>query len=236
MGINTAISVVRPEEGGGQGIGFAISSAMARRVVDQLIKSGKVIRGYLGVMPQAISPDQAKQLNVPEGQGAQIASVMPGSPAEKAGLKLDDVITAIDGKPVADPAALRVRTFTLEAGTEVPVKIVRGGQEQTIRVAIAEMPPDPILAFFGFSVKDGPPDPQGRVVVDAVTPGSPAEKAGLKPGLRIAAIGPRRVFSKAEFDALMVQFAGRGNQIPIAIVGDGKFDIITIGPPASNQP
>ena len=92
-----------------------------------------MIRGYLGVMPQAISPDHAKQLNVPEGQGAQVGSIMPGSPAEKAGLKVDDVITAIDGKPVADPAGLRVRTFTLEAGSEVPVKFIRGGKERTVR-------------------------------------------------------------------------------------------------------
>jgi serine protease Do len=229
VGINTAVQVVGPQEGGGQGIGFAISSSMARRVVDQLIKSGKVIRGYLGVMPHAISPDQAKQLNVSEGQGAQVGSIMPGSPAEKAGLKVDDVITAIDGKPVTDPASLRVRTFTLDPGSEILVKIVRGGEGQTVPVRIAEMP-DPILAYFGFSVKDGPPDPQGRVVVDGVTAGSLAEKAGLKPGMHIAAIGSRRVFSKAEFDTLMAQVAGRGSPIPLAIPRDGKFEIINLAP------
>ncbi len=215
VGINTAISVVSPQDGGGQGIGFAISSSMARRVVDQLIKSGKIVRGYLGVMPQPISPDQAKQLNVPEGQGAQIGWLMPGSPADKAGLKVDDVITAIDGKPVADPASLRVQTFTLEPGSKVPVRFVRDGKEQTALASIAEMPSDPILAFFGFSVKDAPPDQQGGVVVDTVTPGSQAEKAGLKPGMRVASIGPRRIFSKGEFDILLPQVGGRGGPIPI---------------------
>jgi serine protease Do len=230
VGINTAISIVSPQEGGGQGIGFAISSAMARRVVDQLIKSGKVIRAYLGVIPQAISPDRARQLNVPEGQGAQVAAIMPGSPAEKAGLKVDDVITEVDGKPVPDPAALRVRTFTLEAGIEVPVKFVRGGKEQTVRALIAEMPPDPILAFFGFSVKDGPTDPKGGVVVDAIMPGSQAEKAGLKPGVRIISIGPRPIFSKGEFDNLLPQIGGRGLPIPLGIVRDGKPEVINVGP------
>jgi serine protease Do len=231
VGINTAISVVSPQEGGGQGIGFAISSNMASRVVDQLIKSGKVIRGYLGVIPQAISPDQAKQLNVPGGQGAQVGSIMPGSPAEKAGLKLDDVITAIDGKPVAEPADLRVRTFTLDAGSKVPVKFVRGGQEQSTVVAIAEMPADLTLAFFGFRVKDAPPDSQGSsVVIEEVTPGSAAEKAGLKPGLRIASIGPRRIFSKGEFDVLLPQVGGRGAPIPLGIFHDGKFQLINLDP------
>ena len=231
IGINTAISRITPEGGGNQGIGFAISSAMARRVVDQLIKSGRVIRGYLGVAPQAITQDQGKQLNVPEGKGAQIAMIMPGSPAEKSGLKVDDVITAINGKPVVDPASLRNQTFTLEAGTEVPIQVVRGGKEQTIRVAIAEMPADQILAFHGFSVKDGPSDAQGSVVVDRVTPGSAAEKAGLKPGLRVVSIGPRRVFTKAEFDVLLAQVgAGRASGgLPLGILRDGKIEFLNIG-------
>ena len=209
---------------------------MARRVAEQLIKSGKVIRGYLGVAPQAISPDRAKQLNVPEGQGAQVGWVSPGSPAEKAGLRVDDVIIAIDGKPVTDPAGLRVRTFTLEAGSEVSVQYVREGKEQTARVAIAEMPGDAILAYFGFSVKDAPPDPQGGVLVNAVTPGTQAEKAGLRPGVRIASIGRQRVFSKAEFDSLFPQVGGRGGPIPLGIVRDGKLEVINVGTPVPNQP
>jgi len=231
VGINTAISMVSPQEGGGQGIGFAISSSMARRVVDQLIKSGKVTRAYLGVIPQAISPDRAKQLNVAGGQGAQIALILPGSPADKAGLKVDDVITEIDGKAIPDPAALRVRTFTLEAGLEVPVKYVRGGEEKTARPLIAEMPPDPILAFFGFNVRDPRPGTEEGLVVDTITPGCQAEKAGLKPATRIASVFNRPVFSKAEFDAVLIQAAGRTGPIPLGIVRDGKIEGINIGTP-----
>jgi serine protease Do len=236
VGINTAISVTSPQEGGGQGIGFAISSSMARRVVDQLIKSGKVIRGYLGVLPQPISPDRAKQLNVPEGLGAQIGWLMPGSPAEKAGLKLDDVITEIDGKTVTDPAVLRVRTFTLEPGSQVPVKFVRDGKEQVVVASIAEMPGDPILAFFGISVKDEPSEAQGGVVVDAVTPGTLADKAGLKPGMRVVSIGNRRIFSKRDFDVLLPQVGGRGGPIPLGVFRGDKFEIINVGPSEGEQP
>ena len=234
VGINTAISVVSPREGGGQGIGFAIPSAMARRVVEQIVKSGEFVRGYLGVMTEPVSPEQAKLLGVPGGQGAQVVSIMPGSPAEKAGIKPRDVITAIADKPVADPADLRVRTFTLEAGTEVPVALVHDGRERTIRVAIAAMPSDSILAYFGFSVKNGPPDPEGRVLVDFVTPNSRAEKAGLRPGLKIAAIGPRRVYTKTEFDTFLSQVGGRGSPIPLTVVRDGRVDIIDVAQPTGN--
>ena len=234
IGINTAISRITLDQGN-QGIGFAISSALARRVVEQLINSGKVVRGYLGVAPQSISPDQAKQLNLPEGKGALLGLVLPGSPAEKAGLKANDVITAIDGKPVADSSSLRNLTFTLEPGTEVPVKIVRDGQERTIPVAIAEMPSDRIVAFFGFGVRDSANDPQGGVIVDRVVPGSPAEKAGIRPGLRIVGVGNRRIFSKAEFDVLLSQ-VGRTSGIPLGVVRDGKLEVIQVGTPAPDQP
>ncbi len=228
VGINTAISVVTPEQGGNQGIGFAISSAMARRVVDQLVKSGKVVRGYLGVVPQPITADRARQLGVPEGKGASVGMVMPASPAEKAGLRVDDVIVAVDGKPVADPSSLRNRTFTLEPGAEVPVTFFRGGAERTVRAAIAEMPPDPVVAYFGFEVKDGPPDPQGGVVVDRVVPGSPAEKSGLSPGLRVVLIGNRRFYSKADFDNAMGQLVG-AQGIPLGVVRDGKLEVVPLG-------
>ena len=233
VGINTAISMITRDQGN-QGIGFAISSSMARKVVDQLIKSGKVIRGYLGVVPQPLSPDQAKHLNVPEGKGAQIGTILPGSPAEKAGLKVEDVITEIDGKAVADPSSLRNQTFTLQPGISIPVKFVRDGQERTLPVSIAEMPVDTILAFFGFSVEDGGADPQGGVVVDRVVPGGLAEKTGIKPGLRIVSIGRRRIFSKAEFDVLLTQLAGNGG-IPLGVIRGDKLEILNLGIPAFNQ-
>ncbi len=228
VGINAAVRVVTAEQGGNQGIGFAISSALARRVVDQLIKTGKVTRSYLGVVPHPLSPDRARQLKVPEGQGALIGSILPGSPAEKAGLKVDDVVVAIDGKPVDGPSSLRNRTFTLEAGTEVPLSLVRSGEPRTVRVAVAAMPADPVVAYFGFAVRDNTGDPQGGVLVERVVPGSPAEKAGLAPGLRIVTIGTRRVFSKPEFDLLLAQAGGSG-AVPLGVLRDGKLVLLTVG-------
>ncbi len=236
VGINTAISLVSPEHGGGnQGIGFAISSALARRVVDQLIRSGKVVRGYLGVMSQPMSLDQAKQLGVPEGKGALIGMVLPNSPAAKAGLRPEDVIVAIGGKAVADPSSLRNTTFTLEAGSVVPVEFVRKGVKGEVSVAIAEMASDPTVSYFGFGVKDVEPDPTGSIAVDVVVGGSPAEAAGLKVGQRIFAIGRRRIFSKAEFDVAIAQSFGLGG-VPLGIIRDGKFEAIRIGPAPLETP
>jgi len=236
VGINTAISLVSPENGGGnQGIGFAISSSLARRVVEQLIKSGKVVRGYLGVVGQNMTPDQARQLKVPEAGGALIGSVMPNSPAQKVGLKPGDVIVSIAGKPVESSSGLRNATFTLAAGSAVPLGYLRSGKERQAEVSIAEMPPDLSIAFFGFSVKDAEPDPSGSIVVDAVVPGTPAEKAGLRPGLRIFAIGRRRIFSKAEFDVAIAQFGGVGG-VPLGVARDGKPELVNVGVPVGEGP
>ena len=172
---------ITPERGGNQGIGFAISSAMARRVVDQLVRKGKVVRGYLGVVPQSISPDRAKQLNVPDGKGALVGLVLPASPAARAGLKADDVIVSIDGKPVTDAPSLRIRTFTLEPGTQVPVSFYREGKEQAVNASIVEMPPDRTVAFFGFSVKDGPPAPRGAWWSTRSSPGARRRRRASRP-------------------------------------------------------
>ncbi len=230
VGINTAISLVSPENGGGnQGIGFAIASSLARRVVAQLVKSGKMVRGYLGVFAQPMSPDQARQLKVPDEQGALIGQVSPGSPASKAGLRPEDVITAINGQRITDPTSLRNLAFTLGAGSQASVEVIRAGVAKTIDVKIAEMPKDPSVAYFGFSVKDAPPDPNtGSVEVDEVRPDTPAVKAGLAPGQRIFSIGRRRIFSKAEFDVTIAQFRASGS-VPLGLYRDGKLELVTVG-------
>ena len=228
VGINTAIRPVSPEEGGGnQGIGFAIASSLARRVVEQLAKGGKVVRGFLGVVGEPMTPDQARQLKVPEEQGALIRLVLPNSPAAQAGLKPNDVITKIDGHRVTDPTSLRNNAFTLQAGSHPSIEFIRNGVLQAVAVNVAEMQ-DTSIAFFGFSVKDVPPEPEaGSVAIDRVMPNSPASKAGLYPGERLLALGRRRIFSKGEFDVLIGSFGGLGS-VPLVISRDGKLEPVMV--------
>ena len=237
VGINTAISLVSPENGGGnQGIGFAISSSLARRVADQLIKSGKVVRGYLGVVGQAMTPDQARQLKAPEGGGALVAIVMPGSPAQKAGLKPGDVIVSLDGKPVESPAALRNAAFTLDPGSAVPIGYLRAGKEGKAEVSIAEMPADLSIAFFGFNVKDVEPDAAGSVAVDKVVPGTPADAAGLKPGARRSSPSAGGGSSRRPSSTSPSPSTAGVGGVPLGIVRDGKLELLNVGNPVGEAP
>src|ERR1017187_7535883 len=105
VGINTAI--LSGNSGGNQGIGFAIPINMARHVMDQIVEHGKVDRAYLGILPQDVTPAMAKAFNAPEAQGALVGDVTPNGPASRSDLKKGDIITAIDGEPVADANQLR---------------------------------------------------------------------------------------------------------------------------------
>jgi serine protease Do len=137
VGINTAIFST---SGGYQGIGFAIPSNMVKDVMESLIKNGKVVRGWLGVSVQPLTPDIAKQFGLKEQGGALVGDVVEGSPAEKAGLKRGDVIIKYDGNPVNDPAQLKNMTASTSIGKEVLLHIVRDGKTKTVKVVIAELP------------------------------------------------------------------------------------------------
>ena len=231
VGINTAIRPISPESGGNQGIGFAIASSLARRVVDQLVKTGKVIRSFLGVVGQPMTPDQARQLRVPDEQGALLGQVLVNSPAAKAGLRAGDVITKIGDQRISDPTSLRNKAFTLEAGSKPTIDFIRDGKPNQLTVAVAEMPADSSIAFFGFNVKDVAPDPEtGSVAIDRVIPDGPAALAGLYPGEKVLALGRQRIFSKAEFDVSIGQFGGVGF-VPLVIVRNGKPEPVTVGTP-----
>lgn len=137
VGINTAIFST---SGGYQGIGFAIPSNMAKVVMENLIKRGKVIRGWLGVVIQPITPELAKQFGLKEEKGVLIGDVVEDGPAEKAGIQRGDVIIEYDGKEVSEPTALRNMVANTKPGKEVKVKIIREGKEKTLQVTIAELP------------------------------------------------------------------------------------------------
>ena len=136
IGINTAIFST---SGGYQGIGFAIPSSMAKAVMDNLIKKGKVVRGWLGVSIQSVTPDLAKQFDIEDDKGALVGDVVEEL-AEKAGIQRGDVIIEFDGKEVADPSGLRNTVAGTPPGKKTTLKIMRDGKMQKIDVTIAELP------------------------------------------------------------------------------------------------
>ena len=135
VGVNTAIFSTT---GGYQGIGFAIPSNMAKVVMESLIKTGKVIRGWLGVNIQPLTPDLMKQFNLKEEKGVLVGDVVENSPAEKAGVQRGDVIVEFDGKDVIDALSLRNMVANTLPGKVVVIKIIRDGKLETVRVTISE--------------------------------------------------------------------------------------------------
>jgi serine protease Do len=137
IGINTAIFST---SGGYQGVGFAIPSDLAKVVMNSLIKSGKVVRGWLGVSMQPVTSEIAKQFGLKEEKGALVGDVTEGSPAEKAGIQRGDVIIEYDGQEVPDPTALRNMVAGTSPHQTVVIKIQRGGKVKTVNSAIGELP------------------------------------------------------------------------------------------------
>jgi serine protease Do len=135
VGINTAIL---SRSGGSQGIGFAIPANLARNVMEQLVASGKVVRGYLGVNLQDVTPALAEGFKLKNSDGALVAEVMPGSPADKAGLKNGDVIVSLNGKTVTDARHLKLSVGGLAPDTKATVEIVRDGEAKKLDLKIGD--------------------------------------------------------------------------------------------------
>jgi serine protease Do len=190
VGINTAIFST---SGGYQGIGFAIPSNMAKAVMDSLLERGKVIRGWLGVSIQSITPELAMQFQLEKDFGTLVADVVEGSPAEKSGLMRGDVIIEFDGKEVMEPYQLRNMVASTPPGKPVQCKIIREGNIEILTVTIGELPSDdqplPTVhknALKGVNVQNLTPEIYRRlnipdrvrgVVVTGVEQGSPAESS-----------------------------------------------------------
>jgi serine protease Do len=135
IGINTAIL---SRSGGSQGIGFAIPSNLARNVMEQLVKGGKVVRGYLGVSLQDLTPELVDAFKLKARSGGLVADVIPGSPAAKAGVKSGDVLTEFNGKKIEDSRHLKLTVANVAPGTEVPVTVLRDGKSTELKVKVGE--------------------------------------------------------------------------------------------------
>ncbi|HSA61186.1 MAG TPA: DegQ family serine endoprotease [Nitrospiraceae bacterium] len=216
VGINTAIF---SQTGGYQGVGFAVPTTMSKPIYESLVKDGKVVRGFLGVGIQDLTQDLAKSFGITKTKGALVSDVKEGSPADQAGLKQGDIITAYQGSPVEDAVALQRLVTRTAVGTKVMVTVIRDGHEKELAVIIREQQEsskiaktetgEPEYAFAGVAVQDLDRDTakelgiKGKaqgVVVTRVEPDSGAEKAGLAPGDVIREINRQPVKSVKDFE------------------------------------
>ena len=212
VGINTAI--IGPS-GGNVGIGFAVPSNMARAVMNQIIKHGEVRRGRLGIEMADITPELSKKLGVNTLEGAVIAVVQAGSPAEKAGMREGDVVAALNGRPIHNAAELRARLGLTAIGEDVEMRINRSGAARTLRMQIAApdvsggdgqaVPQLPGMRVI--EIQRGSPLFQrlqgGGMVVSAVEQNSAAWVAGFRPGDIIYAVNRRRIQTAGELQAAL---------------------------------
>ena len=170
VGINTAIL---SRTGGNQGVGFAVPINMARFVMDRLITSGKVIRGYLGVDIQPLTPDLAKEFKLPdESSGVLVGGIRPNSPAAKAGLEEGDVIIDFNGRKVTDPRSLQLAVAQTAPGTKVAVSVLRSAEngksvEKTLNVSLGELPQE-ALAGAGSRSRPNQGNQQNMDALDGV--------------------------------------------------------------------
>jgi len=130
------------DSGGSQGVGFAIPSNMARKIMEMLIEDGKVRRAWLGIMVQKVDKAMAEALGMDTAQGVLVSSVEEGEPAEKAGIEEGDIILAVDGKPVNSVSRLRNVISLAGVGTKVELTILRDGKKLTKKVELGELPED----------------------------------------------------------------------------------------------
>lgn len=218
VGINTAIL---SRSGGNQGIGFSVPINMALTIMRRIIEDGRVIRGYLGVSTESLTPAEARSMNMPVSYGAVVTEVLPGTPAATAGLRQGDVIVQVDGTEVYEGRHLRLAVSQTRPGTRVVLKIYRSGELRNIDVNLAELPelptaettpggPSPGSAFdplSGVQIADVdmavkrqlriPASIFGALVVE-VPQDSPAYESGLRAGNVIQEINRSPIRSARE--------------------------------------
>jgi Do/DeqQ family serine protease len=222
VGIN---SVILSQSGGNIGIGFAIPSNMVRSIMGQLIESGQVNRGQLGVTTLSLTPEFRKSLGLAENaQGALVSQVAEGSAAARAGIEAGDVITSVRGLPIKTNAELRNTIGMLQVGDSVEIGLLREGKPQSVTAVLREPAQmsdassiHPALA--GAELIEASEDSAGGVRVREVQPGSPAAQAGLLADDRIIAVNRARISTLAELreaakgQASMLLQLRRGSQV-----------------------
>jgi serine protease Do len=235
IGINTAI--LSGGGGGNQGVGFAIPINMARSVMDQIVGHGKVVRGYLGLFPQDVTPALAKEFGLSKPGGALVSGLKPDAPAAHAGLKNGDVILELNGQPVESANDLRLRISQAAPGSSVKLQVSREGKTQEMNVTLGELPPDKSAeeapgestggGLDGVNVQELTPDamqelqlaPGTRgVVVESVDPASGAAAVGLQRGDVIQEVNHQPVHNITEYKQALT---AAGKQPVLLLVNTG---------------
>ncbi|MEA3274601.1 MAG: DegQ family serine endoprotease [Pseudomonadota bacterium] len=247
IGINAAIY---SPSGGNVGIGFAIPASTAASVIAQLRKHGRIERGWLGVQIQSVTEDVAESLGLESPQGALVASVVPDSPAAKAGLQPGDVILTVDGTAVEELKTLPRLIADTTAGAELGIEIHRNGSMKKLSVVIGQMPTQEKIAATPqeqshdsgprLGLYLAPLTPEAReahgvderaqgVLVAEVEDGSPAQKAGIKPGSLISMVG-QQVVGAPEDVVTRVREAIDGDRstVLLLIEQDGEKRFVTV--------
>ncbi|HSQ77424.1 MAG TPA: DegQ family serine endoprotease [Nitrospirota bacterium] len=241
VGINTAIFST---SGGYMGVGFAIPSDMAKTVMDSIIKHGKVVRGWLGVSIQDLTPDIAKSLGIKQQTGALVADVVKDSPAEKAGLKRGDVIVTFDGKPVEDSTSLRNMVSAAAPGKSVKFKLLREGKELAVtatlsefkeRKAVKKVEYDNVLK--GITVQEltaslrdqiGVPENMNGVVITDVGADSPAQGI-LQAGDVVPEVNRHEISTISDYERVVSKI-GKEDPVLLLIYREGGTIYITLRP------
>ena len=209
VGINTAIIA------SGQGIGFAIPADLVKPLIPQLVSTGGVTRGYLGVSIQSVTPELAKAMKLDERQGALVSEVVSGGPAAKTGIRQGDVIVGLNDEPIKDAHDLPALVARTPVGEHVTVTLRRDGKTQTVPVTIGKLPAEQgtseessqaAPSQWGLQLQDVTPQMARQrgvteasgVMVVGVQPGSPAERAGLQRGDVIREVNRQAVQSVQE--------------------------------------
>ena len=218
VGINTAIL---SRSGGYMGIGFAIPIDLAKNIAYQLLDSGEVTRGYLGIVIQNMTPELAESFDLDNQQGILVAQVSEDSPARRAGLKQGDIIISYQGKPVSKVGSFRNRVSITTPGSQVQLGIIRGGKQLNLSVSIGTLDKDKLIIAeaaqttdeLGLTVQTLTPQLAEQfgaragegVVVTKVESGSIAAMGGIQPGTVIVSVNQKPVQSAADFKAAVKQ-------------------------------
>ncbi len=228
IGINTAINP------SGQGIGFAIPINLAKHVADQLVAHGSVSRAFLGVNLAEVTPEIAEGFGLRTADGVLIQSVLKDQPADRAGLRRNDVIVEFDGQPVSDLQKFRLKVADSEVGRTVPVVVLRDGKRVTLNVKLGPRETEQIAsqtrpadqgreALAGLTVRDLSASErqasgvdQGVMITD-VREDSPADEAGLQPEMVVEEVGGKPVTNAASFTKLLTDAKARGKHAVLLV-------------------